>query len=142
MKPTRIIDEIADEFEAAWLAGQVPKVEDFVAKIDEEHRPALLAALMPLDLTYRGKLGETVESGNAVDSGKAESGFEVTLDSDSGSASKPASSSTTRLGAAQSRISFLTTLVVPSCGPRPCRWPCQGRVLRDSAVPTAQRIMR
>ncbi len=81
MNPARDIDRICDEFEAAWLDGQVPKVEEFVAKIDEEHRPALLAALMPLDLTYRGKLGETIDSG-ATGPGKADSGFEVTLDSD------------------------------------------------------------
>ncbi len=82
MNPSRDIDRICDEFEAAWQAGGVPKVEEFVARIDEEHRPALLAALMPLDLTYRGKLGETLDSGAAAGVAKADSGFEVTLDSD------------------------------------------------------------
>ncbi len=82
MTASRDIDRICDEFEAAWLAGQIPGVEDFLAKIDNEHRPALLAALMPLDLTYRDKLGDTVESGDLADSPEHGSGFEVTVDSD------------------------------------------------------------
>jgi hypothetical protein len=84
MNPARDIDRICDEFEAAWQAGEVPKVAEFVARIDEEHRRALPEALMPLELTYCGKLGETVDSVAAAGSGKADSGFEVTLDSDSG----------------------------------------------------------
>jgi hypothetical protein len=74
MKPAREIDRICDEFEAAWLAGEVPIVEEFVARIDDEHRPALREALMPLDLTYRGKLSETLDSGAAADEGKVGSG--------------------------------------------------------------------
>ncbi len=93
MSTAREIDRICDEFEAAWLAGQSPCVDDFLAKIDNEHRPAMLAALMPLDLTYRGKLGETVESGNAVDSEEAGSGFDVTVDSDPGAGGVVANSS-------------------------------------------------
>jgi len=33
MTPAREIDRICDEFEAAWLAGQTPSLNDFVAKI-------------------------------------------------------------------------------------------------------------
>jgi serine/threonine protein kinase len=77
MSTARDIDRICDEFESAWQAGLSPNVDDFVAKIDEAHRPALLAALMPLDLTYRGKLGETIDS----DSVRAPSNnFDVTID--------------------------------------------------------------
>jgi hypothetical protein len=50
MNPARDIGRIWGEFEAAWQ-GVVPKVEEFVGRIDEEQRPTLLAALMPLDLT-------------------------------------------------------------------------------------------
>ncbi len=94
MNPARDIDCICDEFEAAWQAGDVPRVEEFLAKIDEKHRPALLQALMPLDLTYRGKLGETINSGNAIDSEEAGSGLEVTLDSDADGPEHLASSAT------------------------------------------------
>ncbi len=79
MNPARNIDRICDEFDAAWQAGDVPKVEEFVARIDEEHRPILLEALMPLDLTYRGMLGEVMDSGNAANAAKP---FDVPLDSD------------------------------------------------------------
>ncbi len=95
MSTAREIDRICDEFEAAWQAGEVPKVEKFLERIDAEHRSALLEALMQLDLTYRGKLGETLDSGNAAGSGKADSGFEVTLDSDADTAGKAASSGPT-----------------------------------------------
>jgi serine/threonine protein kinase len=66
----------------------VPKVDDFVARIDEKYREAL----MPLDFTYLGKLGETLDSGAATGPRKADSGFEVTLDCDS--RGKPAGSGT------------------------------------------------
>ncbi len=79
MATSRDIDRIADEFEAAWQAGENPNIESFVAKIDEEHRSELRAVLMPLDLTYRGKLGETVDSTPMPEAAKA---FAVTIDSD------------------------------------------------------------
>ncbi|TWT95462.1 serine/threonine-protein kinase [Neorhodopirellula pilleata] len=82
MSTARDIDRICDEFEAAWQAGEVPKVEEFLERIDQEYRPALREALMPLDLTYRGKLGETLDSGTVPGPVKADSGFDVTLDSD------------------------------------------------------------
>ncbi len=79
MSKSREIDRICDEFEAAWQAGQQPIMEEYAARIEEEHRPALYAALMPLDLTYRGKLGETVDSAPVADAAKA---FDVTVESD------------------------------------------------------------
>ncbi len=52
MSNTHEIDQIADEFEADWLADQSPRLAEFINRIDVEHRPALLAVLVPLDVTY------------------------------------------------------------------------------------------
>lgn len=60
MTKSRDIDRICDEFEDAWQARGNPIIEKYAARIEEEDRPALLAALMPLDLTYRGKFVESV----------------------------------------------------------------------------------
>lgn len=46
------IDHLCDEFESAWQAGQAPRVEDFLLRVDEEDRERLLAAIIPLDVTY------------------------------------------------------------------------------------------
>ncbi len=91
MTPAQDIDRICDEFEAAWQSGQSPDVDAYLVKIEEPHRPALLAALMPLDLTYRGKLGETVDSGKVAEPARA---FDVTLDSDTNGPTLLASSAT------------------------------------------------
>ncbi|MGB7323434.1 MAG: serine/threonine-protein kinase, partial [Rubripirellula sp.] len=97
MSAARDIDRICAEFEAASQAGLKPSVDAFVAKIDAEHRPALMAALMKLDLWHDGKWGETIDSdyigdqskdfGNAVDSNarpRSAGTPDVTVDSDSG----------------------------------------------------------
>ena len=49
------IDELCDAFEAAWLRGERPTVEDYLARAVPDDRPALLAELLRLDAEYRGK---------------------------------------------------------------------------------------
>src|SRR4051812_36756570 len=55
------IDGICDEFEAAWLAGQNPKVQDYLDGAAEEGRVALAQELIPLDIHHRRRRGEKVE---------------------------------------------------------------------------------
>jgi serine/threonine protein kinase len=55
----RRIDEACDTFEAAWLAGSRPSVEDHLARAAPEDQAALLSHLMRLDVEYRRKAGET-----------------------------------------------------------------------------------
>jgi hypothetical protein len=62
MSTARDIDRIADEFEAAWQAGEKPSLADFVARIDEPFQAELLAALVPLDMTYCRQRDEPCEA--------------------------------------------------------------------------------
>jgi serine/threonine protein kinase len=55
----RRIDEACDAFEAAWLAGSRPTVEEHLARAAPEDQQALLAELLRLDVEYRRKIGET-----------------------------------------------------------------------------------
>jgi tetratricopeptide (TPR) repeat protein len=52
------MDAICVRFEAAWKAGQRPRIEDFLDTVAEAERPALLRELLYLDLEYRGRGGE------------------------------------------------------------------------------------
>lgn len=54
------IDCVCDEFEAAWLAGQSPKVQDYLDRAAEEDREALTKELIPLEIHYRHRHGEKV----------------------------------------------------------------------------------
>src|SRR5262249_1489316 len=54
----RRIDELCDAFEAAWLRGERPTVEEYLARAAPEDQPRLLAELLRLDAEYRGKAGE------------------------------------------------------------------------------------
>ena len=55
--PTRL-DPVCNHFESAWLAGQCPRLEDFLAQVEEADRPALLGELLALDMEYRARAGE------------------------------------------------------------------------------------
>jgi hypothetical protein len=44
--PPKQVDEICDAFEAAWLAGHEPLVEDFLPRIDPVHGDVLLRELL------------------------------------------------------------------------------------------------
>jgi serine/threonine protein kinase len=50
------IDEIADDFEAAWRGLKPPRLEDFLGEESGERRAALLAELLKVDLAYRAKI--------------------------------------------------------------------------------------
>jgi tetratricopeptide (TPR) repeat protein/serine/threonine protein kinase len=53
-----LLDPLCDRFEAAWLAGRRPRLEDFLAKVTEAHRPALLRELLALEREYGGRAGD------------------------------------------------------------------------------------
>jgi WD40 repeat protein/predicted Ser/Thr protein kinase len=54
----RRVDEACNRFEAAWRAGETPRLEDFVAGWAGAERAALLRELVPLDADYRRLRGE------------------------------------------------------------------------------------
>lgn len=49
----RRIDRACDEFETAWLAGQCPQIDEFLARVAEEDRTELARELIPLELHHR-----------------------------------------------------------------------------------------
>ncbi len=57
------IDQICDEFEEAWKAGQHPKLESFLRPTKGKLREALLLQLLPLELEYRWRAGEVPRAG-------------------------------------------------------------------------------
>ena len=52
------IDRICDRFEAAWEAGEPPRIEEVLGQIAEAYRPALLRDLLAAELHARRRLGE------------------------------------------------------------------------------------
>jgi WD40 repeat protein len=54
------LDAACVRFEAAWQAGQRPRIEDFLDAVAEAERPALLLELLHLELEYRRRCGEDV----------------------------------------------------------------------------------
>jgi serine/threonine protein kinase len=63
----RVLDRICDRFEQAWQAAAAgaarPRLEDYVAEVAEELRPALLRELIPLEIEYRRDQGEEPSAG-------------------------------------------------------------------------------
>jgi serine/threonine-protein kinase len=55
---TPLGDAACDRFEAAWRAGQRPRIEDHLAAVPEPERPALLRELILLEVDYRRLAGE------------------------------------------------------------------------------------
>jgi serine/threonine-protein kinase len=55
---TQHLDRLCDRFEAAWAAGQRPKLEDFLAEAAEADQTALLRELLLVELYYRRRAGE------------------------------------------------------------------------------------
>ena len=47
-----------DRFEAAWRAGQRPRVEDYLGDLPDPERPALLRELLAMELEWRRRCGE------------------------------------------------------------------------------------
>jgi eukaryotic-like serine/threonine-protein kinase len=54
------VDELCLRFENDWLAGQRPRVEEYLAGLSEEFAHQLLAELLLLEWDYRSRAGETV----------------------------------------------------------------------------------
>src|SRR5262249_40407202 len=54
----RRIDRVCDRFEAAWKAGQGPRLEDYLNACGEPERSALLGQLLLLDWEYRRRAGD------------------------------------------------------------------------------------
>jgi serine/threonine protein kinase len=57
------VDAECDRFEAAWQAGQLPRIEDYVADAGGDIRPVLLRELILLDMNYRRRQGERPRPG-------------------------------------------------------------------------------
>src|SRR5262249_27333595 len=55
------IDRICDQFEAAWAAGEMPRIEDYVGQIADWHRADLFVALLAADFEARRRRGERPE---------------------------------------------------------------------------------
>src|SRR5436309_4652691 len=54
----RRINEVCESFEAAWRAGDRPRIEDSLGATPEPERSALLAELLALELELRRDRGE------------------------------------------------------------------------------------
>jgi hypothetical protein len=53
------IELICTRFEEAWQKGTLPTLEECLDLVPEPERPALLEQLLPLDIHYRRKAGES-----------------------------------------------------------------------------------
>src|SRR6516165_765792 len=67
VSPARRVDAACDRFEAAWRGGQDPRIEDFLEAAAEPERPALLRALITLEVELRQGRGEHPEPGEYRD---------------------------------------------------------------------------
>src|SRR5207248_1551811 len=52
------LEEVCARFEAAWQAGQGPRLEDFLGGVDGAEREALLRELLRVELEYRLARGD------------------------------------------------------------------------------------
>src|SRR5829696_1667119 len=59
--PPADVDAICDVFEAAWYAGQEPRVEDFLPRGDVSHQDVLLRELLLADWDLRRRHAQNVE---------------------------------------------------------------------------------
>jgi hypothetical protein len=57
----RDVDEACDRFEAAWRAGDRPRIEDFLGDPTDPDYLMLLRYLLVVELDFSGSLGETPE---------------------------------------------------------------------------------
>ncbi|HND55049.1 MAG TPA: serine/threonine-protein kinase, partial [Pirellulaceae bacterium] len=53
------LDELCDRFESAWLAGQSPRIENFLEEVPTDYRGEAVRELLKLDVHYRGKSGDS-----------------------------------------------------------------------------------
>ncbi|HMC90682.1 MAG TPA: serine/threonine-protein kinase, partial [Gemmataceae bacterium] len=57
------VDRVCDEFEAAWKAwrsGEMPRIQDYLDRVEESERSKLLEELLRLDLDYRSRVKQSV----------------------------------------------------------------------------------
>ncbi len=52
------IDQLCDEFEAAWKAGMAPTIHKVLAKIPARHHAAVLEQLIRVDVEFRARTGQ------------------------------------------------------------------------------------
>jgi hypothetical protein len=57
------LDRVCSRFEAAWQAGERPRIEDYLQEVDASLRRALLRELLGLELDYRRLDGERPRPG-------------------------------------------------------------------------------
>src|SRR6516165_10472059 len=62
LEVARRVDPICDRFEEDWLAGRHPQIEEFLDRVPQADRPALLGELLGLELDYRLRRGEHPEA--------------------------------------------------------------------------------
>jgi serine/threonine-protein kinase len=53
------VDQVCDQFEAAWRNGPRPRIEDYLANTQGPDRLAVLRELILLEIDYRRMRGET-----------------------------------------------------------------------------------
>jgi serine/threonine protein kinase/tetratricopeptide (TPR) repeat protein len=53
------LDDVCDRFEAAWQAGQRPRLEDYLADTPKSDHSALVRELVHVEVFHRRRLGET-----------------------------------------------------------------------------------
>jgi serine/threonine protein kinase len=61
----RRIDELCDQFESAFAAGQTPAIEGFLGQVEEAVRPRLLRHLLEMEIRYRREAGRPISPGEA-----------------------------------------------------------------------------
>src|SRR3954462_6949319 len=59
--PSAGVDAICDAFEAAWLAGHEPRIEDFLPRGDSVHQDALFRELLVSEWDLRRRHAQHVE---------------------------------------------------------------------------------
>src|SRR5262249_3332486 len=57
------IDQVCDCFEAAWIQGKPPRIEDFLGDVDKSVRLMLLQELVSMELALRRRHGERPQPG-------------------------------------------------------------------------------
>src|SRR5690349_20569197 len=60
--PSQRADEVCDQFEKSWEAGQRPQIEEYLGALPEPQRSACLRKLLSVELAYRRRSGETLVS--------------------------------------------------------------------------------
>jgi serine/threonine protein kinase len=56
-----LLDQVCDRYEAVWVEGKSPRLEDYLSETTEPMRSALLRELLLLEVYYRRKSGEKLD---------------------------------------------------------------------------------